>query len=291
MLATSPPSTRRRALASLSLGASAVGVGWLAVSVARYFEPSMVALALAISATIGVAALGLSRRSVLTQVLSRGVAWVVLTPALLGLADSLGHGHLPDRYVLLLAATSASALVLARPALHTDAAKAEFFPVAYRSVFLAGAVASVMTAAVVALFAVDQVAWGQAQHALFLAAFTAALLASAVGVVRMRAWGVVLGMVTSAVALEAAFLSLNETLGVLALAAIPGTVLASPLVAARLRRPRRATRVMGELPSHEVATEEAVDTGPPILARIGVVAEPEGEELPDPVVRLAVGQK
>src|ERR1700722_17598752 len=125
MLATSAPSTVRRVLASASLGASAVGVGWLGVSMARYFEPSMLAVALAIGASIGVAAVGLSRRSVLTQVLSRGVAWVVLTPALLGLADSLGRGHLPGRHVLFLAMTSAGALVLARPALHADAAKAE----------------------------------------------------------------------------------------------------------------------------------------------------------------------
>ena len=250
----------------------------------------MLAVALAIGASIGVAAVGLSRRSVLTQVLSRVVAWVVLTPALLGLADSLGRGHLPGRHVLFLAMTSAGALVLARPALHADAAKAEFSPVAYRSIFLAGAVASVMTAAVVALFAVDLAAWGQARHALPLAVFTASMLASAVGVVRMRAWGVLLGMVTSAVALGAALLSPSETLGVLALAALPGALLAAPLVAARLRRPRHATAAMGELRSRELAIEEAEDLAPPVFARIGVVAEPEREELAHPV-RNAVGQK
>jgi len=290
MLATGAPSTARRVLASLSLAASAVGVGWLGVSMARYFEPSMIAVAVAISASIGVAAVGLSRRSVLAQVLSRGVAWVVLTPALLGLANSLALGHLPGLHVLFLAVTSGSALLLARPALYTDAARAEFSPVAYRSIFLAGAVASVTTAAVVALFAVDQAAWGQPRHALSMAVFIASMLASAVGVVRMRAWGILLGMVTSAIALGAALLSLHETLGVLALAAFPGTLLAAPLVAARLRRPRDATAVRGELRNCEVAIEEAEDLAPPVFARIGVVAEPEGEELARPV-RLAVGQK
>jgi hypothetical protein len=252
-----------------------VGVGSLGVTGGHLDRP-----VLGVAALVGVAAVGLARRSVRSQVLSRGIAWVVLTPMLVGLADALGHGHLPDAHTVFFATTSAGALLLARPALHSDAAKAEFSPVAYRRVFLAGAVAAVMTSAVVAMFAAAQLMWRAHGHGLALAAFAATLLATAVGVVRMRAWGVLLGMVTSVAAFGAALFASNEYTAMgFALAAIPGLLLASPLLAARLRDPARRRGASGAVALAPEATFEArLATPPPVFARVATDAEAEGHE-------------
>ena len=280
--------TVKRVAASALLGATAIDLASLAHH--GGWDRAM----LAVAALIGVGAAGLARRSVLSQVLSRGIAWMVLTPMLVGLADSLGHGRLPDAHTVFFATTSAGALLLGRSALHTDAAKAEFPPVAYRRVFLAGAVAAVMAGVVAAFFAAEQLEWRGGGHGVALVALSAALLASAVGVIRMRAWGVLLGMVTSVVALGAAVFSANELTAVgLALAAIPGALLASPLLAARLRRPEPPAFDAGSGAvrlAREVPVEESHDAPPAIFARVGVAPEAEGHELAQPV-RVAVGQK
>jgi hypothetical protein len=286
MSSTTRASAVKRVLASASLGAAAVGIG----SVAREFEHWDRSV-LGVAALVGVAAVGLGRRSVLSQVLSRGVAWVLLTPMLVGLADALGHGRLPDAYTVFFATTSASALLLARPALHTDEAKAEFSPVAYRRTFLAGAVAAVMAGMVVLLFAAEQLIWRQSGHGLALAVFGSAFLASAVGVVRMRSWGVLLGALTALVALGAAVFAGNEFTAIgLALAAIPGALLASPLLAARLRGSAARPSASADRRRLELTIEEGEDAAPPIFARVEVAAEAERHELAQPV-RVAVGQK
>jgi hypothetical protein len=246
---------------------------------------------LGVAAVVGVGAAGFARRSVLAQVLARGIAWVVLAPMLANLADSLGRGRLPDAHTVFFAATSAGALLLARPTLHTDAAKAEFSPVGYRRTFLAGAVASVMTSVVAATYAFEQLEWVNRGHGLALFALGAALLASAVGVVRMRSWGVLLGMVTSVAVLGAALFSGNLLSAVgLALAAIPGALLASPLVAARLRR---STSGLPAVPRASMAPRLSVsddDVAPPFFARVAMAPEAEGQELAPPA-RVAVGPK
>ncbi|HEY5241793.1 MAG TPA: hypothetical protein VIJ22_10020, partial [Polyangiaceae bacterium] len=178
-----------------------------------------------------------------------------------------------------------------RPTLHTDAAKAEFSPVGYRRTFLAGAVASVTTSVVAATFAAEQLEWLHRGHGLALLALSAALLASAVGVVRMRSWGVLLGMVTSVAVLGAALFSGNALTAMgLALAAIPGALLASPLVAARLRRstPRLPAVPRASMAPRASASED--DVAPPFFARVAMAPEAEGQELAPPA-RVAVGPK
>jgi hypothetical protein len=244
---------------------------------------------LGFSALVGAASIGLGRRSLLGQVFSRGVAWVVLAPTLVGVMGALFYGRTPDGWTALFAATSGTALLLARPALHTESARSEFAPVAYRTWFLAGAVASVTAGVVAALAAAELLHWQGARTSLALAALSSALLVSALGVARMRSWGVLLGMLSSVITLASAFLVGGELGAIgLALAAIPGAVLAVPLVAARLRDPR-ATRE-APLPSTEALVEERQDAAPSVLARIRVVAEPEGEELAEQR-HLAVGQE
>ena len=281
MTSTTRASAVKRLGAAALMGATAVDVGLLA------HDGGWDKGVLGVAAVVGLGAVGFARRSVLGQVFSRGIAWLVLTPMLMGLADSLLHARPLDAHTVFFATTSAGALLLARSALHTDAARAEFAPVAYRRVFLAGAVVSVMSGLVAAFFAAEQLTWQAGGHGLALVALTTALLASAIGVVRMRSWGVLLGMVTSVVALGAALFAHNEFAAVgLALAAIPGALLASPLLAARLRGPS----VSGDLRSLELTVEEGQDAAPPIFARVEVTPEAEGHELAQPV-RVAVGQK
>jgi hypothetical protein len=219
----------RRLLASASLGSVAV---WL-ISEAQW-EGAL----LGVAGIVGAGAIAIGRRSVLCQVLGRGVAWCALAPASLAVAGGLSHGQPPNALVCFLAAAPCMALLLARPALHTAEARAKFAPLRYRRLFLAGAVASVMAGTSAGLYATAGLGWG-AEHPITLGAALAAslaLLASAVGVVRMRAWGVLLAIVTAAGSLVAALLSTGQWLSAAFwVTAMPGLLLALPLVLARLR--------------------------------------------------------
>jgi hypothetical protein len=288
--ATARVGTARRVLASASLAASAAGLGSLAFDEGHLSSPAV----LVVAAVVAAAAVGLGCRSVLVQVLSRGVAWFVLAPMLLGLVEALFRGHLPDAHVVFFATTSAAALLLARPALHTEAARAAFSPVAYRRVFLAGAVASTMTASAMAFFGLERLLWGLFSEpvgpGLALVASAAVLLASAVGVLRMRAWGVLLGGLTSVAALGAALLFGSSFLAIgLLLTALPGLVLASPLLVARLC-PGAPAAFAGDRPGRDVTLEERQDTPPPVRARVGGVAEADGEDIAL-AGRTSVGEK
>jgi hypothetical protein len=137
-----------------------------------------------------------------------------------------------------------------------------------------------MAGTVVLLFAAEQLIWRQSGHGLALAAFGSAFLASAVGVVRMRSWGVLLGMLTALVALGAAVFAGNEFVAIgLALAAIPGVLLGSPILAARLRGSVPRPSASGDLRSPEVTIEESSDAAPPILVRVAVIPQADGHEL------------
>jgi hypothetical protein len=220
----------RRILGSVSLGASAAGFASIALG-PSYFGAGLLVFA----GVVGAGAIGLGLRSVRAQVLARGVAWTVLAPSLLGVVESFGRGHLPDAPSAFFGATSAAALLLARPLLHTPEARAAFSPVGYRRLFLAGAVAAATAGTATLLFALEALLWGPSRAGLALASLGAVLVASAIGVARMRAWGVLLALVGSVGAVVGAIVSGNEVVGMgLALAAIPGALLASPLLAARL---------------------------------------------------------
>ena len=250
----------------------------------RCARPRGTAAILLFAAVVAAGAASLGRRSVLAQVLGRGIAWVVLTPMLLGTAESLWRGHLPDTRTAFFLATSAGALLLARPSLHTAEAKASFSPVAYRRLFLAGSVAATTAGSVAGLFAVEALRWGEVGAGLPLIALAAALLASAVGVVRMRAWGVLLAIVTSAATLAVGVLSGNEFVAFgLALAAIPGALLASPLLAARLAQHRSSGNARSEL-----RARVPDDATPVVRTRVEVPALADEALQP---AQLVVGEK
>jgi len=224
----------RRGAASASLAAAAAGFAWSAVSEGDflYLRWELAGMA-ALTAT---ASLGLLRRGVLAQVLSRGVAWLVCMPAMAGLLGDALQGHGPDAAVAGFAASTGLSLLLSWPNLHTPQARGEFSPVAYRRTFLAGAVASATGGTLAALGALGNLIWGSRGQGVELAMLAAVMLATTLGVVRMRAWGVLLGLATAVAMLGEALAHRNDFMvWGYALAAVPGLLLAVPLLVSRLR--------------------------------------------------------
>jgi hypothetical protein len=250
----------RRTAASAALAASAVGFAWSSMQDDGFFSLRWGFIAM--TALTGAAAMALLRRGVLPQVLARGVAWVVCLPMLAGVVGALFYGRLPDAGTTAFAATSGAALLLSWPNLHTDQAMREFGPVGYRRTFLAGAVAAAATGVVAALGAACDLVWGSRHYCLELAALAAAMLATTVGVVRMRAWGVLLGMVTSVAMLGEAVARRGDfTWAGYAIAALPGLLLAAPLLASRLRPEPVAAPV-------RVARPPTAASPPPVRVRV-----------------------
>jgi hypothetical protein len=205
---------------------------------------------------------------VLPQVLSRGVAWVVCLPALAGVLESLLYGRLPDSGASGFALSTGAALLLSWPNLQTDEARREFAPVAYRRTFLAGAVASAAAGTVAALGGLGNLVWGQTSEGLPLLALSAVMLATTVGVVRMRAWGVLLGVLTALAMLVETLLHLHDfTTWGFAAAALPGLILAAPLLVSRLRpeKPAATPRL-----AQTRATEAPLPPLPPPPLRVRI---------------------
>jgi hypothetical protein len=223
----------RRLASAAALVATGAGIAAVAVHDRHWIEWGL----LGVAGVVGVAGVGLSRRSIVAQVLSRATAWVVLVPTALVTAVSTLGNHSPEPAALALAAGSAAALALARPMLHTEEARREFAPNAFRRWLLAGATASAATGMVSAMAGLDMIGWRPAT-ALALATVGLALVAAAIGVARMRAWGILLGGLTSFVAL-ASGLVLHDAAGfVLSLAAVPGLMLLLPVLVAKRDRAR-----------------------------------------------------
>src|SRR5580658_8251657 len=78
---------------------------------------------------LSVAAFGLSRVSVIAQVLSRGVAWLIFAPAAIATLVALVIRSMPSPSLVGLTLASGAALLLSRPALATKEARAAFAPV------------------------------------------------------------------------------------------------------------------------------------------------------------------
>lgn len=222
-------SQRRRLAASATLVATGGGIAAVAVHNVHWGL-------LACAGVVGAAGVGLARRSMTSQVLARGAAWCVLAPTALVAAASTTVGH-PEWIAVALALGSGSALLLARPMLHSAEARAQFAPSSFRHWLLASATASASAGLFTGLFALEAMRW-HASAGVALLALATALLASAVGVVRMRAWGILLGGLASVITLlVAVFLRGPEALA-LALATLPGFMLLAPVALAKRDRAR-----------------------------------------------------
>jgi hypothetical protein len=223
---------------------------------------------------LGLAAVGLTRRSLVVQVLSRGAAWVVLCPTLIEALSRFVRGSTPGLAVAGLAASSAAALLLARPMLHTSNARMAFAPKVYRRWFLAGSTASASAAFIVGGIAFA-IARREPASAMAFALLATSLFASSLGVVRMRGWGILLGAVTSIVLLVAPT-ALHVHVGAsiaLAFVAAPALVLhLLPVLVARMTGAATAPQLRIDA---GVGAGEASIEGPTRI-RVG---EPKGDEV------------
>jgi hypothetical protein len=208
--------TSRRVGAAAFMAGSAGIVGWHALT--RAESP----LAIGFAALLAAAAFGFTRRSLAPQIAARGAAWLAFAPLTLLFGRLIGGGSVPV-LPTLAALCSGSALLLARPLIHTEEAHRAFSPVRFRSLFLAGA--TVMTSA--AYLALGYAWVGVVRHVPLQIAFNASLavilFVSVTALLRMRAWGLLLGGFTSLVllALTPFFGGLNAiTLGLAAAPAI-----------------------------------------------------------------------
>jgi hypothetical protein len=207
-----------------------------------YAHPTRPGL-LAYAALLAVAGVGLGLRSMAAQVVSRGILWTSALPGAFATIAMLTDGRLPSPLMVALGAGASASLLLGRPMLHTDAAREAFAPLRHRGWLLAGCSAAVSVALYFGAAAFALLRHGRPGG--FLAfAVALALGAAAVGVARMRAWGILLAGLTSSVAL-AAGLAWHDPRTIFAglLATVPGLLLCLPILAARLLPPKRVEEV------------------------------------------------
>jgi hypothetical protein len=260
----------RRVAAAASLGVASAELVSLAAQSHLWLTERMGYLGVA--AATGLAAVGLLRRSVLAQVISRAVAWVVLLPAAACFfAEATDHGAV-DWQTVLMTASSGGALWLARTNLHTDHAKREFAPIAYRRWFLAGAVASSTAGLVATAAAAGQFLWGDLSTALPLAALAAALFSVTLGVVRMRSWGVLLGGATSAITMAAVILSGGgeTSIACAMLAVLPALLLVGPILASRVLPPTLTTSPTSAVRVNRAVLDASPEPPPVVRARVAL---------------------
>lgn len=187
----------------------------------------------ALAGLLGVAAVGLSRKSLMVQVLSRGMAWLAFAPLAIVTFYAVLHGSIEPE-VAALTATSGAALLLGRPMLHTKEAHAEFSPVRFRRWLLSGTTAAAAAGITTSAFALEAFERGHLAASAGLGLFATALAGSAFGVLRMRAWGILLGGLTSILAVGGALVSHSEASLAWLMAALPGLLLMTPVFASKL---------------------------------------------------------
>jgi hypothetical protein len=282
MAITGSTRTASRTFASTALLLASAG-GLMGVAVHEH-EPWFFG---GLAALLALAAAGIGRRSIVAQVLSRGVAWTLFGPAALGSVLSLVLDGRTELAAMALAAASGLALVLGRPMLHTPSARAQFAPVRFRRWLLAGAVASVTVAVATGMVGVAFSAMGELSAGAPLLLLSGALAASGVGVARMRSWGVLLGMVTSAVLCSVAMAFQRADTTFLALAGLPGLMLTLPVLlrgAARPPPPGLADIVAASAPAPRLRIAEDEADGLAAAAQHTARLEPVELLLGDPAV-------
>lgn len=249
-------SRRRRAAASVALAAAGAGLAYPALTLA---DSGVDWPLLAMAGLVAAAGVGLSRTSIVPQVLARSVAWLVLVPTASALGFELLRGHRPEGLLAWLAACSASALLLARPALQTQEAHAQFGPVAFRRWLLASSTVSAAFGVLAGMASCAALVFGNLGVGVGAGALAAALTASSVGVLRMRAWGILLGLATATAALVAAVLP-GTYAPALVWASLPGLMMGLPLLLRNVvgdgpGAAEARARIAAEIPRARVAAE------------------------------------
>lgn len=235
-------SLKRRIASSLGL----VGVGGIfmheAVSSYGTIWPVV-----AIASGVGLAGVAISQKSLLLQIPARAAAWLMFVPTAIATVVLAAASRHVEWQLLGTAAGTGASLLLSYPMLSTPEAKQSFAPIGYRKTFLASAVASAAAAITAGFASIATAEAGNVGWSLGLGLLATASAAAGVGVLRMRGWGVLLGIATSfatvlGAAIAAAVADPGAGLALLALA-IPGIVMSMPLVLAKLGSGTEPSRV------------------------------------------------
>lgn len=134
------------------------------------------------------------RPSVRSQAILRAIVWSTFLPSAYATVLLAWLGHAPPVRIVVEMALATLALVVTRPLLSTERARAEFAPVALRPWFLASAIGSMASGVTLARVAESFAHFSMlARDAIGLSVLAVLLFVSGVGVLRMRAWGVLLG--------------------------------------------------------------------------------------------------
>lgn len=251
----------RRLAAGASLLASAGGFGWLAVQNApHHVEWS----ALAFGAGLAAASVGLTRKSLFAQVMSRGLAWVVFAPCSVVIAVEILKGRMMEPTLTAFGIASGLALFLARPMLHTAEAHAQFAPSKFRRSFLAACTSAATTGLVSGMVAWEML-WngGHTASGIAVGALGMSILASAFGVLRMRGWGIALATLNALLSLVSAAIVGGIGGFALAATALPALLFLLPIVLAKLgvgetARERAQSAAASASSFVRIADEEAV---------------------------------
>jgi hypothetical protein len=243
------------ALALGSVGAASLAVGGVA--------PGLVLLA-------GAAAF--FHPSIMARAFARATAWAALLPNVLVtvlLAAGVHHG--PPLRLVLEMALAALALVVSRPLLATDRARASFAPLALRSWFLAAAIGAMSSALMLASLAHAFVRFGFLREVAGMSLLSGLLALAGVGVMRMRAWGVASGVIAAAASIPVVAAMYGSLLGLpVLLTAAPGALMGALVVAARAG----------------IGHTKAEDVRVRVAPRVRVEAEHE-EEIIEPIAEPA----
>ena len=194
---------------------------------------------------------GIAASSVFAQVAARGVGWLLLAMSLFG----AWAGGFSNWRLVAMAAACGLALWVSRPLLARSLAQTGFAPVAYRHWFLVGVTGAMTVACMALLTGLGALAVGQAGYAGVMGFLALWLAAAALAVVKMRAWGAVVGVAAAgAIAVAAGWHGSGLTpcsvhpgwsdAFSLGFVAVPITALGWPLVSRSLRSSR------GSVPGH-----------------------------------------
>ena len=192
--------------------------------------------------------------------------WATLLPNAYATVLLVTHGYAPGFRTVAEMALALAALVVTRPLLSSQRAREEFAPVALRPWFLASAIGAMASGVVLARLAAAFAHFPMlARDAIGLAVLAVPLVVAGVGVIRMRAWGVVLGALVALMSIPITVWMRDSllTLPVL-LACAPAALMPALVLAARKRNQTVAYRVAPELrvAVDDSATMEQFDEAP-----------------------------
>lgn len=241
------------------MGATGLVTTWLALATTRAhavlsdWPTAIFGLVLA-----GVGGVSLARKTLTTAVLARGAALSVMVPRLLVTGITVFvHHHLPPVSVLGLAALATGGFLTIEPWVSRGRAARDFEPVGYRGLLLGGATSLVALAFSTAHLAIDGIfipLWAR----VVFGGVSAVALAAGLAVLRMRAWGVLLGMALS-LGLVGAFTAFPGFPVTRILAYGAGALLVAPLLLARwpTKHARRRTQALEEPVRIAIEAEDA----------------------------------